>query len=311
MIYTIKDLKHFPKSTGVYKIYFMNSQSNKNYIGSASGKSGFYGRWKSHISALNNNKGLKALQLACNKYNISNMIFEIIEECDSNNCLIREQYYIDKFNSYKSGYNARPIASNNGCMKMKKESKDKISKKWKILRDSKADVVKKLYQDGKTTREISTILKVGRNFIQRIFKENNIIARNDRGFKKRKIYQYALEGEFINEHESVNKCAREIGIKSVRSITLVLNGKCKHCKNFYYSYDILSKDQVIKQINDFNLRTKIVKYLNIKQVDADGNEIKIWKDIKEIMNFYNLSNPHGVANSIRKNKTYIGFYWRL
>jgi excinuclease UvrABC nuclease subunit len=41
MKYTNKDTKNFPRESGVYKIYFKNSNSNKVYIGSASGKLGF------------------------------------------------------------------------------------------------------------------------------------------------------------------------------------------------------------------------------------------------------------------------------
>lgn len=44
MKYTIDDIKSFPLETGIYKIYFNNSINNKVYIGSASGRYGFYGK---------------------------------------------------------------------------------------------------------------------------------------------------------------------------------------------------------------------------------------------------------------------------
>jgi hypothetical protein len=79
MKYTIKDIKSYPKERGVYKIYFNNTLSDKVYIGSASGNSGFYSRWKSHISSLRSNKsGNNILQLASNKYGIDNIVFEVL-----------------------------------------------------------------------------------------------------------------------------------------------------------------------------------------------------------------------------------------
>lgn len=310
MIYEPNNLKNFPKSTGIYKIYFKNSKSSNVYIGSASGKNGFYNRWKSHISTLRNNNGLKILQSAFNKYTISNMIFEIVEECDPDICLEREQYYIDKFNSYKRGYNARPLSSNNGGIKMSDLSKEKIYNKWKLARDFKSNEIKELYERGKTTREISKLTGTSRNFIRKIFIENDIIPRNERGCKKRRIYQYTRDGIFIKEYNSINACAKDLDINT-HGIDLVLKFKCKHYKNYYFSFEKLQENEIKDRIEYFIKNSKITKYLNIKQFDINGYEIKIWKDIKEIINFYNFNNVQGVANSIRKGVTYKGFYWKI
>ncbi len=105
MIYTINDKKIFPNSIGVYKISFINN-NGKVYIGSTSNKKGFYKRWYKHILELSRNISKSPrLQNAVNKYGIDNIRFEIIEECDKYNCIEKEQYYIDKYNSYKFGYN--------------------------------------------------------------------------------------------------------------------------------------------------------------------------------------------------------------
>lgn len=263
MKYTIKDIKSFPKEIGVYKIYFSNTSSGKVYIGSASGKSGFYSRWKSHISSLKNNKsGNNILQLASNKYDIENMVLEILEICDKKLCLTREQFYIDKYDSYNFGYNGRPKASNNGCLPMNNEAKKKISDRWKSKRDEHLNDVRKLYIDElKTTREICETLNISRSFLSKIFKENNIEPRKESGLKKRKIYQYK-NGYLISEWLSLNECLRQQSFNA-NGIRCVLIGKCIHYNGFYFSYEKLDSDEVIRIENEFKITAKSRKYYYI------------------------------------------------
>lgn len=135
---------------GVYKI---TSKHNKLvYIGSTAKKSkykrwsGFKLRWLHHISSLLNNKHSNIrLQRIVNKYGIEDLFFEIIEICDALNCIEREQYWIDYYNSFKVGLNLRPIAKNNLGLKLKfrntEERSNKISKKqkenWKTNKENR------------------------------------------------------------------------------------------------------------------------------------------------------------------------------
>ena len=77
--------------TGIYKI--KNIVNNKVYIGSAVN---LYIRWHNHKSQLNKKKhhSIK-LQRAWNKHNELSFVFEIIEECEKEKLIEREQYYID------------------------------------------------------------------------------------------------------------------------------------------------------------------------------------------------------------------------
>jgi group I intron endonuclease len=89
--------------SGIYKIVCLTT--NKIYIGSS------YHcklRWYDHKRNLKNKKHHnKYLQAAYNKYGLANFEFSLIEECDEDKLLIREQFWIDKFKSYqrKFGYN--------------------------------------------------------------------------------------------------------------------------------------------------------------------------------------------------------------
>lgn len=77
--------------SGIYKI--TNSVSKKFYVGSAKD---INKRWCRHKLDLKNNKHHNIiLQRAWNKYDSSNFIFEIIEECSIEKLFEKEQYYID------------------------------------------------------------------------------------------------------------------------------------------------------------------------------------------------------------------------
>ena len=110
--------------TGIYKI--INLITEKVYVGSAVN---IDKRWYNHKSLLSNNKNkLPKLQNSVNKHGLENFIFEIIEECPKEILIEREQYWMDFFDSYKNGYNSRPIASSNLGMVYSKETREKISK---------------------------------------------------------------------------------------------------------------------------------------------------------------------------------------
>ncbi len=88
-------------SIGIYKI--KNLLNGKLYIGQSVN---IEQRWRMHIIELKNNRHHSAcLQNAWNKYGEENFEFSIIEECQIDQLNLREMYWIDKFDSYKNGYN--------------------------------------------------------------------------------------------------------------------------------------------------------------------------------------------------------------
>ncbi len=99
------------KEKGVYKITF--SHSNKCYIGSTYSSQGFKKRWDCHLRDLK--RGIhhnSHLQNTYNKYPNSVIIFDVVESLDTDceHILKREEYWIDYYDSVKSGYNLSPHA---------------------------------------------------------------------------------------------------------------------------------------------------------------------------------------------------------
>jgi group I intron endonuclease len=129
--------------TGVYAI--VNKVNGNKYVGSASqvgreyiAKEGFYVRWYLHVSDLEAKKHhCKYLENAWHKYGHENFEFKILEFCNPDQCLEREQYYLDLYWDSKTLYNGSSTArSNKGAIRTE-EWKRKISesraKEWEFV----------------------------------------------------------------------------------------------------------------------------------------------------------------------------------
>jgi hypothetical protein len=102
---------------GVYKIFHVHNPDIV-YIGSATSikkyRKGFKQRWICHLKDLKNNKHHSVfLQRVVNKYGIEGLRFEILEKCKFDECIIKEQYWLDLIKPFKNnGYNTCEIAGN-------------------------------------------------------------------------------------------------------------------------------------------------------------------------------------------------------
>ena len=109
------------------------------YIGSTQD---IYKRFHLHKSKLQKNKHhTPKLQNHCNKYGFDDFVFTILEECNKDNLMEREQYYIDVL---KPWFNSRLIAESNAGYKHTEGAKKKIgeSKIGKKLSKEHRDALK-------------------------------------------------------------------------------------------------------------------------------------------------------------------------
>ena len=90
--------------TGIYKIE--NKINNKKYIGQSKN---IHRRWKQHKHYLNKNQHENQyLQSAWNKYGENSFNFEIICKCNEVELNQWEEYYINKYDTFRDrnkGYN--------------------------------------------------------------------------------------------------------------------------------------------------------------------------------------------------------------
>lgn len=322
-MYDILNRKQWPKTTGIYKIWFNNSSTGKVYIGSSFSERGFRGRWGTHLGDL---RGLKhssiKLQNAFNKYGEIGLRFDIVELVkDTDNVIPTEQKYIDEFDSYTYGYNCSPTAGSQYGYKHRQETIDKINKtRWDKFNKFQPEVIK-LYQQGKTLKEIESELGLCPHTASRILKESDIKLKNKADYTKITIHQYSKSGEFIKEWGSAYEAANTLGMKESH-IRRVLKQQQLYTKGFHFSYDKLDPEDYKEKIIEYKIKNKS-KYIptvehiekmrkaqlkldnpfnritDIEQYDLDGNLLKIWKDTKEIVEFYGLKNATPVLRVIR------------
>lgn len=124
--------------SGIYQIY--NPINNKRYIGSSINVER---RLKEHLRNLEKNRHCNDhLQSAYNKYK-DVLQFQFLEECEPDECLIFEQYYLDYYKSYirEFGYNIDPEAKYAG-KHLSEETKEKIRQKALCRKISKETIEK-------------------------------------------------------------------------------------------------------------------------------------------------------------------------
>ena len=123
-------------SSGIYQIE--NKINSKVYIGSSNN---IKRRWQKHKALLRHNKHPNShLQAAWNKYGEDNFIFSIIELCNIDSLLDREQYFI---NTRNPEYNQTLIA---GKVEMTTDRRMKLSRS-----------ITQAYKDSRMQKAIKTI----------------------------------------------------------------------------------------------------------------------------------------------------------
>jgi group I intron endonuclease len=151
------------KLASIYKIE--SKIDGKVYVGSTVN---FKNRYKHHRTQLRANRHhSRHLQFAWNKYGEDNFWFEIIDECDSKDRVITEQYWMNSYNSYNQerGYNINPTAES--CLgrvhteetkaKMSQSQKGKIFSEEHRRRISEAQIGKTYSDDYK--KKMSEVTK--------------------------------------------------------------------------------------------------------------------------------------------------------
>lgn len=168
----------------IYKV--TNRVNNKVYIGQT--RRSIEIRWKQHIKAAMLDKQNRPLQKAIRKYGVENFNIEPIEEIDVSRLNEREMFWIAKYDSFKSGYNA--TLGGEGTLHY-------------IWTDSQYDEIKSMYLSGFTSTEISKKFNVNASTILEILHSMNVKLRgnplNMNTIEKQQFIERYLQGETLNQ----------------------------------------------------------------------------------------------------------------
>jgi hypothetical protein len=161
-------------STGVYKIFHIYDPSIL-YIGSAASstkwREGFKQRWVCHLKELKNNRHHSPfLQRIVNKYGIEGLRFEILEKCKPDECLQKEQFWLDKLRPFgKNGYNTCLKAGNTLGYKF---PEDKKSRRISIVQYSlDGDFIKQWDSLNQASRDLNINVSSIKDCCKKRFKQ--------------------------------------------------------------------------------------------------------------------------------------------
>lgn len=176
----------------IYRIE--NKINGNNYIGKT--YLPIEERWKQHKKEVNKERAKdRPLYRAINKYGIEN--FQIIEIEFCENLEEREKYWIQKFDTYKNGYNA----TLGGDGKTYFEFSDE-------------EVIQK-YQEYLSVNETAKFFECNKDTISIRLHNNGInipvggnIYNEKRNWQAKKVEQYSLTGEFIQEFYCLQEAAK-------------------------------------------------------------------------------------------------------
>lgn len=276
---------------GVYII--KNIINNKCYIGSSIN---IHKRLTDHRSLLIRNAHHSyKLQASVNKHGIDKFDFRVIEytyfpegyskeaRIEYLECL--EGYYINKFNSYKKGYNVSEVPRIVGNC----NTKESIIKGVKTRRERGSYMISDI-----TRQRRSEGIKNSEKF-----KINRKIAALKR---RKKIYQYDLDGNFIREWDCCKTASIELGI--CRSQILKNLSKFRYkCKSFIFSYEKHDKIDSYK-----NSTSKIVKRKGsiVKLYNIDGDLVNTYNNYRECAVDLSLK-PSTISSYLSKSTTFRGY----
>ena len=216
--------------SGIYII--SNSIDKRVYIGSATK---FINRFRDHKSCFNLNKHNRRFQNFVNKYGIQKLEFKMLEQVlDLNLLLLREQFYINYYQSFKSikGFNICPIAGSLLGTKMPKSHKEKSSKRM---------INNQIAKGRKATEEQKEYLRKA----QKTYWKNNPDKLRDKklnsskklkGMPKYRTFLIKKDEILIEEIKSSIKQVALNYNTNTTDLSKVLNGHRKDINGFSFEY---------------------------------------------------------------------------
>jgi len=255
-IFKAKILLNNKKKPGIYR--WINNINNKSYVGSAKSLSDRLNIYYSTTLDRRLEKGSSAIYSAILKYSYSNFSLEIIEYCEEDLLIYREQYYIDLL---KPEYNICKIAGSTLGKVHSEITKEKIrnstkgKKHYFFGKHHTCETRKKIGEAHKLT--VRSYIRPKMRIETKLRLSLVTIGLNVKVFDK--------ENNLIKEFPSINSAAKYFGVNSTTIKTAIKKGR--PYRNLIFKSQI--KD---KRIWVYDLNHRLVNILiNVSKASEEFN----------------------------------------
>lgn len=282
----------------IYKIE--NTINHKLYIGQT--HLSIYDRFKKHKEAAKEERTqhLK-LYKAFKKYGTENFVVSLIEECDDSLLGERETYWINYYDTYHNGYNMT------------------LGGEGTIYYD--VAQILSLYNQGCTFQEISnklscskqTVLYNLKNHISsEEIKNRADIARSTTNKKNNKfkhgVVMYNLQGEKINEFDSLAEACRQTHI-STTEIASVCNLKRFTTHNYSFRWKERATDNIIIPEKYNNMSQQVTAY-DVFSETTFCSKVEAMRTFKDYYTYTEKTAVKKLTKAIKNNTKLFGYYWK-
>ena len=271
----------------IYKI--INTENDKVYIGQTIRS--LSARFAQHLldSAKYTGSSIK-LYNAIKKMGSDKFSIEPVEECHAENLDEREIFWIEKYDSFRNGYNTTKGGSGK-CVIDDLE----IIDLW-----DKGEIVTEIsrHTGHACVTVISTLLRNG-------ITHNQMVRRRVKHQKEKvkvHVYQYTLDGDFVAEHESVWDAEMATGINAECIFGVLQN---KHYSAGNYQWRRYKADKIEKCKHKYSATNKTV-YM----YDMNGKYLRFYNSTQEAADDMGLTSSQPIRKVCKgRGKSSAGHLW--
>ena len=230
-----------------YIVYMHTSPSMKRYVGITSLEPDK--RWKNG----NGYKDQSYFWNAIQKYGWDNFNHEIlIQDASFEEACVLEQEFIQYYKTYDKSYGYNLTLGGEGRI-LTEEQKKKLSEQ----RQGQNACGYGYFPSEETKKKMSDAAK------------NKVFTKDTRekmsNAKKKTVYQYTLDGEFIDMFESATDASKATNT-NVGNLCACCRNVVKHANGFFWSYSFIDNPYIIKCYIDGDIDFSVIKTRNEKHV---------------------------------------------
>ena len=272
----------------IYRIY--NDINDKCYIGLTTNT--VETRWKKHLS----NSSLVKYHLydAMRLYGVEHFFIETIEQVEDEILPLREQYWIQHYDSFCNGYNETRGGEGN--------------------RLYCKEIFYNLWDKGYSIGEIAKEVKCMRSTVYEALLdyENYSVEESlrRRAVKKQKrVCQFDLQGNLLNVFDSVKEAEKALNIERNGTIGQCCAMKYGHktVKNYFWLWE-QDKDKITQLVESLNNGHRKQK---VAQLDNEGRVIAIFNSAKEAAQSFGKIKDSHIGDCCKgRRKSCFGYKWR-